>query len=232
MHMENNNKKYDKFYFLHIPKTGGRYFKKIAAYPLSLESKKKGKNLTFLIPPAHNGWIPEIDENTYVVSIVRDPVKLVCSWRLYFGNDGKNQGLDMNDEHFLKIVKDGMFSHLRKENWLHNFQSKNLTKHYKYFNGPENYEEVDEKLLYENLKRIDFLFTQDYLESNPVDVCRKIFSDHEESFPASELPEYNNFRQINSKILYDSLSEDEIEEIKSYFKLDIEIYNMVRNREV
>lgn len=232
--MEDNNKKYDKFYFLHIPKTGGRYFKKIAVYPLSLASKNKGKDLQFLISTDHNGWVPEIDDKTYVTSIVRDPVKLACSWRLYFGNDGKNSNLDMNKKSSLDIVKHGLFSHLEQNNWLHDFQSKNLTKHYKYANDSVlmNYEEVDKDLLCKNVARIDFLFTQDYLESNPIDVCRKIFGDHEESFTALELPEYNNFRQANSKILYDSLSEEEIEKIRSYFKLDMEIYNMVRNKEV
>ena len=228
------NKQYDKFYFLHIPKTGGRYFKKIAVYPLSLISKKTNKKLRFIISTDHNGWVPEIDDKTYVVSIVRDPVKLACSWRLYFGNDGKNHNLDMNNKASLDIVKNGLFSHLEQSTWLHDFQAKNLTKHYKYSNDSVlmNNESVDKNLLYKNLERINFLFTQDYLESNPIDICQKVFNDHGEIFLNSELLKYDNFRQINSKILYESLSENEIEKIRSYFKLDMEIYNMVRDKEL
>jgi hypothetical protein len=226
--------KHNKFYFLHIPKTGGRYFKKISVSPLKLICKQTQKDLEFLISNDHNGWKPEIDDSTYVVSIVRDPVKLACSWYMHFGNSGKNSHINLNTEAGLQRAKNGLLVFLNDTNWLHNFQSKNLTKHYKYSNDSTlmNYEDVDVDMLYENLERIDFLFTQDYLESNALDVCHRVFNDNGESFLGLELQENNDFRQPKSELLYNCLSKEEIEKIRSYFKLDMDIYNLVRNKEI
>jgi hypothetical protein len=226
------DKKYKKFYFLHIPKTGGRYLNEIAIYPISGELK--ARRINWLNTKDHDGWVKEIDEDTYIVSILRDPVKLICSFFLFFHSHGNLQKLNLNSPATLKQVKLFFFEFLKRDVWVHNMQSKFLKTSCADLPIEEcfNYPVLDKDLLHERLNSISFIFTQDYLESNPLDVANRIFDDIGIHPSKINITKNDEFRQPSSKILYDSLSQDEIDLISSYFEFDYEIYNLVRSREI
>jgi hypothetical protein len=226
------DKKYNKFYFLHIPKTGGRYLNEIAIYPISGELKARGIN--WLNTEDHDGWIKEIDEDTYTVCILRDPVKTACSFFLFFYDNGNLQKLNLKNDAILNQVRLFFFQFLKRDLWIHNMQSKFLKRSCADLPIEEsfNYPVLDKDLLYERFNSISFLFTQDYLESNPLDVANRIFDDIGIHPSKINITKTDEFRQPSSKILYDSLSQDEIDLISSYFEFDYEIYNLVRSREI
>ena len=226
------DKKYKKFYFLHIPKTGGRYLNEIAIHPMSGELNTIGIN--WLNSKDHDGWVKEIDEDTYTVCILRDPVKLACSYFLFFYDYGKLQKLNLKNYNILREVRIFFFEFLKTDLWFHNFQSRYLTEDFSILPisldlGPAI---LDKDIINEKLDSISFLFTQDYLESNPLDIANKIFNDIGILHSEINITKTDEFRQISSKILYDSLSKDEIDLISSYFEFDYDIYNLVRSREI
>lgn len=226
------DKKYNKFYFLHIPKTGGRYLNKIAIYPMHEDLNTNG--ISIINTKNHDGYIKEIDENTYTVCILRDPAKFICSFFLFFYNNGNFQKLNLKDDNILKEVRFYFFEFLKKDLWVRNLQSKFLKKSCRDLSTKEFFDcpVLNRDLLHKRFNSISFLFTQDYLESNPLDVASRIFYDLEVDPSKINISKSNDFRQPSSKILYDSLSQDEIDMIYSYFDFDYEIYKIARSREI
>lgn len=221
------NKEYKSFYFLHIPKTGGRYINKYIFYHLRIERPNQNTNFKIksLESNGHGGWQKNIKDDTYIVSILRDPVKLACSYFTHFASPYREN----TKESFLKWIE--------KEKWFHNFQAKNFLfdtssfspKEYtKKFNSGEI--EIDE--LNKRINRINFLFTTDYLKTNIHDICKKICTDLDLDIDKKEFPEDTRFSQPESSNLYNSLSEQEIKKISSLFSVDYYLYNKVRSLEI
>ncbi len=82
--------KYNRFFNIHIPKTGGTYFRENILVPLTDEMNaigiktnpggNGGENLIPSTPPFHWCWYkPFINDNTYVYTALRDPAKRIIS---------------------------------------------------------------------------------------------------------------------------------------------------------
>jgi len=207
-------------YFLHIAGTGGRALKKYILNPLL--------NKNFEIVGKHNGWSEFIDDNTYIISIFRDPVKHACGFYLHFLHK-KKYGSD---------VKKLFLEHYRNSEMLYNFQSKNFvtsgqTFNYgtgKYFNS--DIIKIDKDLLEERISRIDLLISQDLLY-HYIQYVANILAEqldlHRIKIENVDKYEYSNG---DSYDLYNSLTEDEKREIQEYNDIDYKIYSQLRLEEI
>lgn len=227
---------YKKFYFLHIPKTGGRYVRKYFLVQLENKIDVIGNN-------RHDGWIDDINDDTYVFSIIRDPVKYACS--VYAHAISQKAGLIGSSNEFGKYTdfikkdivnitldKKYMLEWLAVSPWIHNLQSKhilngttvnknvvdNIFQKYIFHNN------VDKELLYKRLNRINLLVRQTSLY-NPESIFQKICNDLNIDL-AEEIEKdnltYHNIASIN---LYNSLTEENKTKIREMFSIDNEIYS-------
>ena len=225
---------YKNFYFLHIPKTGGRYAKE---YILSqLEDTLK----TLPITDRHEGWV-EVNDDTYIFSILREPVQFACS--LYAHEVMQKAGLMENvlinskeyiDRNISNVYLDKKYliAYYMANPWARNLQSKHIV------NGRtdskkitdviiQKYtftDKVDKDLLYERLNRINLLVRQTSLYS-PKPVAKKLCDDLDIKM-AGEIENDNLiFHNIASSNLYNSLTEEDKKWLEDFFAIDVEIYN-------
>lgn len=223
---------YNKFYYLHLPKTGGRPLKE-KLYP-DLEN-----HIQIILREGHHGWTKEIDDNTYIMSIMRDPIKLMCS--LYTHFIFVYMGKAKNDE----ILESGLSSHLnikkvyfKKENfinWLtkykiyHNFQSKHFLPMFPLEHMiPIAPDKLNIDLLLERVERVNLFFDHESIIGDGiykiVDKIQEdlgIFIDIREN----DLVKFSN---KGSSDLYNSLTEEDKSYLSNFFKIDYMIYDKIR----
>lgn len=207
-------------YFLHIAGTGGRALKEYVLNPLL--------NKNFEIVGKHNGWSDSIDDKTYIICILRDPVKHACGFYLHFiykETDGPN-------------IREKFLEYFRKTKEIHNFQSQNLissNQNFNYGNGKhfcDGVAEINEHLLQEKIDRIDLLISQDMLQSNIQDIADTLAKDLD--LNKIKVKDVNMYKYSNmtSKDLYMILSESEKQEIRILNSIDYKIYSQLRNKEL
>lgn len=228
---------YKKFYFLHIPKTGGRYVK---TYILS---QLRNKLNVIGTEERHSGWIKEIDEETYLFSIIREPVEFVCS--LYAHIVSEKAGLlkleviesTMKESLYDNVInihldKEYLFKWLQVNKWTYNMQSKhiingstpgkniidNIVQKYQFTN------DIDKELLYTRLNSINTLIRQNSLY-DPEVVVKKISEDLNIKMAGETQKDKSTFHNMASSNLYNSLTEKEKDYIRELFSIDVEIYN-------
>jgi hypothetical protein len=234
--------KYNKIYFLHIPKTGGRFFTKYILEPNEAILKENGIDLIKL--PAnvmrHGGWHKDIDEKTYIISVLRDPVEFFASLTAHMFvdenglMDNKNNQIIIDQSITLDIDKEYLFNTIEELEYLKNFQSQNFTltpsnisfigcsrKNYNKFGT-----EINTELLYERIKRTNLMIRHTDLKSMDYSVLINKISDDlgvklglDISFMDKEL-----YKNNSSKILFEKLSTKDKEKIYNSFLLDKEIY--------
>jgi hypothetical protein len=234
--------KYNKIYFLHIPKTGGRFFTKYILEPNESVLKQNGIDLIKL--PAnvmrHGGWHKDIDEKTYIISVLRDPVEFFASLTAHMFidenglMDNKNNQIVIDQSITLDIDKEYLFNTIEELEYLKNFQSQNFTltpsnisfigcsrKNYNKFGT-----EINTELLYERIKRTNLMIRHTDLKSMDYSVLINKISDDlgvklglDISFMDKEL-----YKNNSSKILFEKLSTKDKEKIYNSFLLDKEIY--------
>ena len=207
-------------YFIHIAGTGGRSLKEYVLNPLLNKNAK--------IVGKHNGWSNSINDSTYIISIFREPVKHACGFYLHFLYK-KKYGTD---------IKKLFLEHYRNSESLYNFQSKNFiiagqAFNYgtgKYFNS--DIIEIDEDLLEKRVSRIDLLISQDLLFHDIQYVANILAEDLD--LHRIQIDNVDKYKHVNgmSADLYNSLTENEKEEIKRYNSIDYKIYSQLRLKEI
>ena len=207
-------------YFLHIAETGGRALKDYVINPLF--------NQKLEIIGQHSGWSDFIDDKTYIICILRDPVKHACGFYLHFVNKEKD-GFD---------VKSQFLDYYRNTKQLYNFQSQNIVtsgQNFHYGKG-EHFQkdivEIDEDLLQKRIDRIDLLVSQDWLLENMQDVANNLADDLDLNFIKLENVDKNKYSNSNSRDLYNSLTDEEKIEIEYLNSIDYKIYSQLRNKEL
>ena len=220
---------YKSFYYLQIPKTGSKYFIGNIYWPLAEELKKHKIDLINMwdqnSKPSVTGWDPKIDDQTYVVSTFRDPVRQVISkhcnqFRIsskpeskYYLNELPNkEDLFLNvDKYYNNMSK--YFSTYSTENDKDIFQSTTI-----------NVESAVRRS-----KRVNKFILE---STNPWGTIREILTDMD--LPVPDYLKKNMFRQkvnVNnsSRLLYESLTAEELEEIRSKSEVDGAIYDYIRD---
>ena len=219
---------YNSFYFLHIPKTGGRFLKRYLIPHIS-------KNLKIIEgEDRHGGWDKNIDDNTYILSALRDPIKLICSLYIHLVTIRLDLLINDSISHLniknVNLDKKYFLQWIEKATEYHNIQSKNIL-----ISGPvfdklyefSIFKKIDIKTLEKRIDRINFIVDQDYMMKNPDYVFSKICYDLNIEKPTivNDITTYSN---IGSKILYDKLDENDKNKISKYFDVDYMIYNKIR----
>lgn len=220
---------YKSFYYLQIPKTGSKYFIGNIYWPLAEELKKHKIDLINMwdqnSKPSVTGWDPKIDDQTYVVSTFRDPVRQVISkhcnqFRIsskpeskYYLNELPNkEDLFLNvDKYYNNMSK--YFSTYSTENDKDIFQSTTI-----------NVESAVRRS-----KRVNKFILE---STNPWGTIREILTDMD--LPVPDYLKKDMFRQkvnVNnsSRLLYESLTAEELEEIRSKSEVDGAIYDYIRD---
>jgi hypothetical protein len=234
--------KYNKIYFLHIPKTGGRFFTKYILEPNESVLKQNGIDILKLPEnvDTHGGWHKDIDENTYVISVFRDPAEFFVSLVAHMVAD-QNGLIDEDKDYIIKdksliidIDKQFLFDQIDQLKYLNNFQSQNftltpeknqlVTESRRSYNNGIN---LDTKLVNERVNRVDLMIRhKDLKNMNYSELTNKISNDLGIDIKIQITKENrDHYKNISSEILFNKLSKDEIELIYQNFLFDKEIYD-------
>lgn len=219
---------YKSFYYLQVPKTGSKYFLSNMYSPLKDEFNKHG--IEFLnmwdqySNPLITGWHPEIDKDTYVASTFRDPVKQIVSkycdqFKSANKSETKYYSNDLPDkEAFMQNV-----------NTYANNMSRYLVSHSDVY-GKDILQstEININSAVRRSKRVNKFILE---STNPNDTMRSILQDMDLPVPSHlEKGKVNHKINVNnsSRLLYESLTAEEVEAIRSISDIDEYIYNYAK----
>ena len=238
---------YNSFYFLHVPKTGGRFLTKYILDPIK-EQLQKNNIQVLKNPQLHNnsknrhvGWNWNITPETYIMSCFREPVEWACSYFIHmmyieFG------ALDMDNEAIVikdiekKFNGEDLIKWFTENKFLQNYQSKNYIlgaannssiKH-EIILHDKNGGDINKNFLYKRLQRVNLLFRQgDLKDIDPLLLVEKISQDLGIKIDYRPFEDIDNSYYANnaSKVLYDSLSNFERDCIESLMFIDMKVYN-------
>jgi hypothetical protein len=223
--------KFDSFYFLHIPKTGGRYF--INSYLKDMEPIFNNNSIDILYREyGHMFWRPDVKDTTYIFTTMRDPIKRTVSHYCHIAEMldkfGKKHGYEITPEVFISWVR-------HREKMISNYQAKSFLYHnldfskaytYKMHKNEEIEFDIDKEALYKNFNRVDFKVKIESFEDNKDTIINKIFSDLGIA-DALNTTYINKFENNDSNSLYLSLSEDDKEYLRSILQIDYELYDSI-----
>jgi hypothetical protein len=215
-------------------KTGGRYFKENVLLPILpilqknnieiipsnyLENNKVGK---------HFGWIPEIDDNTYVISILRDPVKVAVSLYSHpFVFDLNAQPKEYSKDGLDKFNFLNNYKNLERS---YNIQSKHFLYSNKYTNNQislgliSNTRLSDVNKIISRVERVNLLFKTEDLINKAQQIQNKILSDLNIEERALVLKKDFKYFNTESELIYNSLTDEEKNNILSSNEIDNLIY--------
>lgn len=223
---------FDSFYFLHIPKTGGRYFHK-AVYdnlkPLFAENK-----IEIIAEKNHHCWSKDIKDDTYIFTIFRDPIKRLVSHYCHVLDlltlNKVRHSFNYTSDHFILWVE-------KSEDTISNFQSKNLLCNhsetredgsFRLHNNKDLNFKIDKNLLLERFNRINLKVKTENIDLEQSAIINKILLDFNIKYSAVPSPS-DRFSLENSQQLYNELEDHQKEYLASIMELDYELYNSIGN---
>jgi hypothetical protein len=231
---------HNSFYFLHIPKTAGRFFTHNVVVPLR-DVLVKNNIHTFYDREtyvAHQHWANFITDETYVTSLIRDPIKHAVSTYAHYTmlDVGAQRTVPLGVEEY---NKDDMFKwweyHLE---FLSNKQCKNFLiddlgysedgHRYGYGNSPMMKNcVVTKENIFKRLEDVSLLMKSEDLHlSNVNKIYKKILQDFNIYNVEIEhkIQKASNYWNPDSTRIYNSLNEKDKERILSYSPIDAEVY--------
>lgn len=217
---------FNRFYFLHIPKTGGRYF--FGNVLASINDSLNQYGVPRIDEPyAHTGWHKEIDDKTYIVCLFRDPVEQLVSLYshvMVLNNRGERR-VPVGD---LELTKEDMFSWFNKDvEGVKNFQSKNFLTASEVKNrlSDVSIHSIDQVL--SRVQRVNlFISTETLNQVSYKTIVNKITDD----LGIPRLTNYisfhrDDYRNPDSMNLRASLTDADKEYIRSLSPIDDQIYS-------
>lgn len=223
--------KYNKFYFLHIPKTGGRHIKLNCITPIIKKIEENGIKNIVEKNTHHNSWHSAIDEKTYIITILRDPVEQAISIFSHINSLNKDGNLlDKYDKN--KLTKEHFFDWMDK-NLLHpNFQAKSFL--YNQFSlkledikNNKNPEIIfNENIFNQRKNKVNLFLDIKNVSGREVEIQQKILLDLgiENNINSNSIVNNKNFFNPESKTLYNKFSDEEKNIINAYNKIDSDFY--------
>ncbi len=235
--------KYDKFYFLHVPKTGGRFLTKYIINQIERKLEENGIKIIRLPENVnkHGGWHKDIDDRTYIVSVLRDPAEFFVSLVAHMVAD-QNGLIDHENDQIIKdkseiidIDKNFLFNTMQELKYLKNFQSQNFMLTPEDINlvtySRRMYNKfginIDIELLYERVKRTNLLMRHSDLKFIDYSVLiNKISEDLGVNLKIDiSLINKEIYKNNSSESLFNKLNDDDINKIYQNFIIDKEIYD-------
>lgn len=241
---------YDSFYFLHMAKCDGRRFIDTFVSPLiksnpdlKCYTEYYTKNQEWVSPEnlaikeeemAHQGWDSRISDSTYIISILRDPIERAASWYAMVVDNKVKVKIGSRKETNLQLDKNKFIDFVEKNTRFHNYYSKMILNDFTnngsiiFDNSPlEDKENI--KLISSRLKKINLIFRMtDLAYINDADISKKIISELGCNNFYADLEKNKNSSPYTlpaSKLLYNSLTQQDKEKLSEYLKLDYAIYN-------
>jgi len=216
---------YNRIYHLHICKTGGRFYHSKVLKPANESISEKIK-LTHDLG-GHYGWPIFMSPKTFIVAGIRDVVKQQCSLFVDVNITKKKMVYSYND------AKEVFLSWIEKENFAKN----NMSKHFLY---NKNFGDWGSKLPPPEEKHMDLIIER----SNRVNLYYNIENNFNYEHLTRQLAkEIGTEIKINpnidslpvepnkgSEILYQSLTDEEKDFIKSMSPLDVKLYDHIQNK--
>lgn len=216
------HQKYNKFYFLHIPKTGGRFINMNIIEPMrnyleknNIEVYPMGDNI---LKPNHDNWNTNfIDDNTYILTIFRDPAKRTVS---HFIENEKGAS-DFNKKNNVKTL----FEWIKENEFTKNFQSKSLIVNKSVNEADFNFE-IKKEQLDEKLKKINLILKHKKMDYKYCsDIQTKITNELNIGNYKNPGSVYNvGFSSKESQTLYNQLNVKQIDYIYANSEIDSNIY--------
>lgn len=225
---------FNKFYFLHIPKTAGRYCKENIVVPLWEILINNGVGPFY--GPSHANWNePFITDSTFILSCFRDPIERTVSHYAHehtLDQRGERKvpvgsSSEMTREKFMDWAK-------LNESYISNFQSKNFLENNPNFDHESKsdfcYYIEDEHipLLMERVKRVNLFIKSISLDSSDIIKMQDYILN---ALGISEKPDRSRlisptfFVNEDSQELYKMLTEEDKEYLKSLNEVDYLIFN-------
>jgi hypothetical protein len=215
--------KYNKFYFLHIRKTGGRHIRQNIVLPIEKQLNDNGVEVIF-DNHSHSGWHSRIDDKTYVISSLREPAEQTVSVYAHMialtsKGEAKNKG--EYDEN--KLTTKEFFKRMKKLDLYPNFQTKNFLFDESFNNFSVNIP-IDEELVKTRREKVNLFLNGKNLKGREIEIQQKIFADLGIDGSPIPIDTKYNFYNPESKNLYDKFSKEEINIIKNYNSIDDYFY--------
>jgi hypothetical protein len=233
------NKQYKRFYFLHIPKTGGRALRENVLY--QIHKDLNNTNISYLPYEAsfrentknyeaHNGWIDQIDDATYVITFVRDPIKQSVSMFSHIYDTQKKNiekgGVKTKETDFSLLSKQDYLDWVIKDKVMHNLHFKNLLSGNINEDLPNLDPEANMGKGYERLKQINLILDPDKLTNEVMEkIYNRICKDLEITPSELDFVNTESFRNNTSDYIYNQLSDDEKGILRRILYLDYMIYD-------
>jgi hypothetical protein len=235
--------KYNKVYFLHIPKTGGRFLTKYILRPI--ENTLRDNGIELVKSPEdmrqHAGWPSWIDDQTYVITVLREPCEFFVS-SVCHAEASKKGLIDEKNWHIIKngtdsftVSKDEVYSALNRWEYIKDFQSQNFALspdpeqmsilHESMAKHNKN-ELFDKEEIYKRVKRVNLMIRHKDLNAMDYNLLiNKISEDLGIEINIKiENADKEHFKNNSSEILFNSLSKADKDFIVKHFPLDKEIY--------
>ena len=231
---------FNTIYYLHIPKTGGRWIlRNINPY---IEHYLNSYNLGYLNNLSnlkvnnntHWGWRPQIDDQTLVYTSIREPASHICSIfsHRYVTNSLKLINAPINE------IKEVMFNFLEEnKSKCANIQARNIC----YYDdmGITDYglglPSADLNFSIEKIKRINKVFL---IEKDKKMKQEKCIQEIVNLIDKKVIVDKNFLKNINlydngpiskiSNMVYNYLSVDEKEQLNNFSPIDYELYLYVK----
>ena len=226
--------KFDSFYFLHIPKTAGRFFNHNVVVPLDSTLTSNGINNFYNRDTyvAHQFWTEDITDKTYVTSLIREPVKHFVSVYSHYAmlNDEAQRAVPVGLEQYNKTT---MFEWMEKySEYLSNLQSKNflMPRPEDSFVYGENTKSciVEKDILFDRLKNVALLLRSEDLKASNIDkIHQKILNDFNIEYKGIDykMQRASNYWNPDSTRIYNSLNSSDVNRILEFSSMDAEIFN-------
>ena len=242
--------KHDSFYFLHMAKCDGRRFIDYFVNPLiksnpdlKCYNEYYTKQHDWVSPNslaareedmAHQGWDSRISDSTYIVSILRDPIERAASWYAMVVDRKIKSKLNSKEEIKLYLDKNKFIDFVKSNTRFHNYYSKMILNDFTnngsiIFNNSQLKNEENIKIITSRFKRINLLFRmKDLVYIDKLDISKKIVVDLDCNifYPDLEKNKKSNPYTLSaSKLLYDSLTQEDKDNLSQYLNIDYAIYN-------
>ena len=213
---------YNKFYFLHIPKTGGRFINMNIIEPMrsyleenNIKVSSMGEDI---YKPNHDNWNTSfIDDNTYIITIFRDPAKRTVSH--FISNEYGASDFDKkyNVDYFLNWVKENEYTR--------NFQSKSIIVEKSVNEADFNFE-IEKDQLNKRLNRINLILKHKKMNySYCSEIQEKITKDLKVDVYKNPGNVYDvGFSSTYSNLLYNQLNVKQIDYLYANSDVDSNIY--------
>lgn len=233
---------YNKVYFLHIPKTGGRFLTKYILRPMEKGLQDNKIELVQVQENVmqHGGWSSIIDDQTYIISVFREPAEFFVSAVCHMVASQKglidevNWHILKDNDQMLSVSKDNLYEALSKWYYINNFQSQNfiLQPTEKSIIQQSTIDRqrdpiIDKSLVYKRVNRTNLMIRhKDLKEMDYSLLVKKISTDLGVDI-VIDLSNINkqHFKNHASETLFNSLTQEDKDTINSKFELDNEIYN-------